>query len=145
MLLVATGAHRYHTLRIKFDAQVYYRVDAERCRICPNNGKNMMQIDIMPPDDRRWGPDERGRFGEFGGRFIPETLMAAVEELTEAYEQIRGDRAFWQKLHDTLVSYVGRPSPIYFAERLSNRLAGGKTPDKRDLQGSTLYPYFHRC
>jgi len=130
--LAATDAHRYHTLTIDFNARVYERVDTKRHPIFPNNGNNMMHIDVMPPDDSRWGPDQRGRFGEFGGRFIPETLMNAVEELTAAYEQIRGDRAFWQKLHDVLVSYVGRPSPIYFAERLSNRLAGARIYLKRE-------------
>src|SRR5579872_5292448 len=60
-----------------------------------------------------------GRFGEFGGRYAPETLMAALEELAEAYEAIRVDRAFQSKLSELLRMYVGRPTPLYFAANLS--------------------------
>lgn len=91
-----------------------------------------MQIDVMPPDDSRWGPDERGRFGEFGGRYIPETLMHAVNELDEAYQEVRGDRAYWEQLHEVLTSYVGRPSPLYFAKRLSDRFGGARIYFKRE-------------
>lgn len=91
-----------------------------------------MQIDVMPPDDTRWGPDERGRFGEFGGQYIPETLMNAVSELDKAYQAVRGDRAYWEQLHAVLTSYVGRPSPLYFARRLSDRLGGARIYFKRE-------------
>jgi tryptophan synthase beta chain len=62
-------------------------------------------------------PDERGYFGQFGGRFIPETLVAPVEELTAAYLEARGDVAFLARLKDLLRSYVGRPTPLYEAQR----------------------------
>ncbi len=91
-----------------------------------------MNVDILPPDDSRWGPDDRGRFGEFGGQFMPETLMAAVIELAEAYNNVRSDRAFWSELHDLFTNYVGRPSPLYRADRLSERLGGGRVYLKRE-------------
>ena len=91
-----------------------------------------MQIDVMPPDDSRWGPDENGRFGEFGGRYVPETLMAAVQELDEAYRAVRGERAFWEELAAVLRDYVGRPSPLYHAARLSERCGGAGIYLKRE-------------
>ena len=91
-----------------------------------------MQIDVMPPDDSRWGPDENGRFGEFGGRYVPETLMAAVQELDEAYRAVRGERAFWEELAAVLRDYVGRPSPLYHAARLSERCGGARIYLKRE-------------
>jgi len=66
-------------------------------------------------------PDARGYFGEFGGRFVPETLMAPVDELTEAYFAARRDPAFVQTLRDLLVHYVGRPTPLYEARRAAGR------------------------
>ena len=91
-----------------------------------------MQIDVMPSDDRRWGPDERGRFGEFGGCYVPETLMAAVLELQDAYRTVRADRAFWQELHHSLTSYAGRPSPLYRAVRFEEQLGGARVFLKRE-------------
>ena len=91
-----------------------------------------MSIDIMPPDDARWGPDAAGRFGAFGGRYVPETLMAAVTELTEAYDAARTDRAFWEQLASVLKDYVGRPSPLYHAARLTERLGGAQIYLKRE-------------
>ncbi len=69
-------------------------------------------------------PDADGRFGEFGRRFVPETLMHALEELTRQYEQARNDPAFQAEFERFLKSFVGRPSPLHFAERLT-RLCGG--------------------
>ena len=91
-----------------------------------------MDIDIMPPDDSRCGPDARGRFGDFGGCFVPETLMPAVTELTDAYAVARSDESFWQELHGWLRDYVGRPSPLYRADRLSNQLGGARVYFKRE-------------
>src|SRR5690606_19913185 len=70
-------------------------------------------------------PDSRGRFGAYGGKFIPETLSAALVELEEAYAQVRGDAAFQRELQDLLASYVGRPTPLYRAERLEQAWARG--------------------
>ena len=68
-------------------------------------------------------PDERGRFGDFGGKFIPETLMAAVAELEEAYNTVKADENFQARLDGLLANYVGRPTPLYYAENLSRHLA----------------------
>src|SRR3954463_6207804 len=69
-------------------------------------------------------PDALGRFGAFGGRFVPETLMDALNRLSAAYDEVKADPTFQAKLDGYLADYVGRPSPLYFSERLSE-LAGG--------------------
>lgn len=77
-------------------------------------------------------PDARGRFGGFGGRYVPETLMPALAELTEAYLHYKQDPAFLQEYAYYLKDYVGRPSPLYFAERLTAHLGGAKIYLKRE-------------
>lgn len=77
-------------------------------------------------------PDEKGHFGIFGGRFIAETLMAPIEELTQAYDTLKNDPAFIQELDADLADYVGRPSPVYFAERWSQQLGGANIYLKRE-------------
>src|SRR5437762_9021563 len=77
-------------------------------------------------------PDERGRYGEYGGRFVPETLMPALEELTCEYLAVREDPAFQQELSSYLREYVGRPTPLTFAERLTRELGGAKIYLKRE-------------
>ncbi len=69
-------------------------------------------------------PDRRGRFGPFGGRYVPETVIPALEELEAAYEELRQDPAFQQELADLLREYCGRPTPLYFARRLSAHFGG---------------------
>eukprot|EP00172_Hildenbrandia_rubra_P002788 Plantae.Rhodophyta-Hildenbrandia_rubra.ctg3901.p1 GENE.Plantae.Rhodophyta-Hildenbrandia_rubra.ctg3901~~Plantae.Rhodophyta-Hildenbrandia_rubra.ctg3901.p1 ORF type:complete len:467 (+),score=82.35 Plantae.Rhodophyta-Hildenbrandia_rubra.ctg3901:52-1452(+) len=71
-------------------------------------------------------PDRRGRFGRFGGQYVPETLMAPLEELIEAYGKIKDDPAFQEEFAGLLRDYVGRPSPLYYAQRLSERYWNGK-------------------
>jgi len=78
------------------------------------------------------GPDSRGYFGPFGGRFVPETLMPALQQLEKAYEEAREDESFQQELDYLLGDYVGRPTPLYFAERLTERLGTGKIYLKRE-------------
>src|SRR5205085_399876 len=73
-----------------------------------------------------------GRFGEFGGRYVPETLMAALEELEQAYAKARRDAAFRRELNYLLREYAGRPTPLYFARRLTQKLRGGKVYLKRE-------------
>src|SRR5215470_3529592 len=73
-----------------------------------------------------------GRFGAYGGRYVPETLMAALEELEQAYEKSRRDRKFQQQLDDLLRSYAGRPTPLFFARRLTQKLGGAKIYLKRE-------------
>jgi tryptophan synthase beta chain len=77
-------------------------------------------------------PNERGWFGEFGGRFVPETLMHPLEELTEAFEQAIRDPQFHAELEGLLRDYVGRPTPLYFARRLTEYLGGAKIYLKRE-------------
>ena len=82
-------------------------------------------------DYHAW-PDREGRFGDFGGRFVAETLMAPLAELTAAYEHYRLDPAFIAELDRDLADYVGRPSPIYHAERLSREVGGAQILLKRE-------------
>ena len=78
------------------------------------------------------GPDEQGRFGIYGGRFVSETLMPLILELEAEYERAKTDADFWAEMDDLWTHYVGRPSPLYHAERLSDRLGGAKIYMKRD-------------
>ena len=78
------------------------------------------------------GPDENGRFGTFGGRFVSETLMPLILDLEAEYEKAKTDQAFWDEMGHLWTHYVGRPSPLYFAERLTERLGGAKIYMKRD-------------
>ena len=77
-------------------------------------------------------PDAAGRFGRFGGKFVPETLMAALDELEQAYEAARSDQSFWDELNGLLADYVGRPTPIYFARNLTAKLGGPQIYIKRE-------------
>lgn len=77
-------------------------------------------------------PDERGRFGKFGGRYVPETLMPALDQLEQEYLKAKEDKAFQEELNYYLREYVGRPSPLYLAERLSRELGGVKIYLKRE-------------
>jgi tryptophan synthase beta chain len=78
------------------------------------------------------GPDENGRFGNFGGRFVSETLMPLILELEAEYEHAKTDDSFWAQMNDLWKNYVGRPSPLYFAERLTEHCGGAKIYLKRD-------------
>ena len=73
-----------------------------------------------------------GRFGDFGGKYIPETLVPAVEELEENYQKIKGDKSFQNELDYYLKNYAGRPTPLYFAENLTNFAGGAKIYLKRE-------------
>ena len=80
----------------------------------------------------RNGPDDKGRFGDYGGRFVSETLMPLILELERSYQELKQDDDFWKEYEELLNNYVGRPSPMYFAERLSSYLKGPKIYFKRD-------------
>ena len=71
-------------------------------------------------------PDAAGRFGAFGGRYVPETLIRALDELAVDYDKARNDKAFHAELADLLKNYVGRPSPLYHAKRLSQQCGGAR-------------------
>ena len=78
------------------------------------------------------GPDEKGRFGKFGGRFVSETLMPLILDLEAEYDKAKDDPEFWAEMDYLWKHYVGRPSPLYHAERLSGHLGGAKIYLKRD-------------
>jgi tryptophan synthase beta chain len=84
------------------------------------------------PNSFRIGPDERGHFGQYGGRFVAETLMPLILELERAYAEAKNDPAFRKEMDGYLADYVGRPSPLYFAERLTEHLGGAKVYLKRE-------------
>ena len=77
-------------------------------------------------------PDKNGRFGAYGGKYAPEVLMPALAELEEAYEAVREDKVFWAEFHDLCASYVGRPTPLYFAKQLTEKLGGAEIFLKRE-------------
>jgi len=87
---------------------------------------------MQAPNSFRTGPDETGHFGLFGGRFVAETLMPLILSLEAAYAQAKSDPAFHREMGDYLAHYVGRPSPLYFAERLTEHCGGAKIYLKRD-------------
>ncbi|MBB1090132.1 tryptophan synthase subunit beta [Rhodopseudomonas palustris] len=84
------------------------------------------------PNSFRSGPDERGHFGIFGGRFVAETLMPLILELEKAYAEAKDDPAFRTEMDGYLKHYVGRPSPLYYAERLTEHFGGAKIYFKRE-------------
>jgi tryptophan synthase beta chain len=77
-------------------------------------------------------PDASGHFGRFGGRFVPETLMQPLVDLEKAYRVARADRQFRRRLRELLASYAGRPTPVYFAERLTGHVGGARIYLKRE-------------
>ncbi len=112
-------------------------------------------MNVPQPNTYRSGPDERGRFGLYGGRFVAETLMPLVLELEKAYEDAKNDPAFEKELTDLGTHYTGRPSPLYFAERLtehlrtvaaaSGRSGGAKIYFKRDELNHTGSHKINNC
>ena len=92
---------------------------------------------IQRPNSFRTGPDEHGHFGIYGGRFVAETLMPLILELEKAYAQAKADPAFQKEMDGYLAHYVGRPSPLYFAERLTEYCR--KTKAASGLMGAKIY------
>ena len=86
-------------------------------------------MNLPPPNSFRQGPDARGRFGEFGGRFVAETLMPLILDVEKAYAAAKQDPAFDAEWRRLLTHYVGRPSPLWHAERLTEHLRAGAAPD----------------
>jgi tryptophan synthase beta chain len=100
---------------------------------------------INQPNSFRTGPDERGNFGLYGGRFVAETLMPLILELEKAYEAAKSDPKFQAGLDELLTHYGGRPSPLYFAERLTEYLGGAKIYFKRDELNHTGSHKINNC
>ncbi|MBZ6378278.1 tryptophan synthase subunit beta [Pacificimonas flava] len=90
-------------------------------------------------------PDERGHFGQFGGRYVAETLMPLILELEREYRRAQADPAFKAQFEDLLQHYVGRPSPLYFAERLTDAVGGAKIYLKRDELNHTGAHKINNC
>ncbi len=112
----------------------------------------MTQPDTHPPNSYRAGPDPEGRFGKFGGRFVAETLMPLVLALEKEYDAARKDKSFKEELAYYLKHYVGRPSPLYFAERLTGYVRekagsdrGAKIYFKRDELNHTGAHKINNC
>ena len=82
--------------------------------------------------NRYEAPDEQGHFGDYGGSFVAETLTAALDELAALYAEAQGDPEFQREFSADLTNYVGRPTPLYFAERLTNKLGGARVYLKRE-------------
>jgi tryptophan synthase beta chain len=99
----------------------------------------------LPPNSYRAGPDDRGHFGDYGGRFVAETLMPLVLDLERAYEEAKADPAFQAELNALLKHYVGRPSALYFAERLTAHLGGAKIYLKREDLNHTGAHKINNC
>ena len=91
------------------------------------------------------GPDERGHFGIFGGRFVAETLMPLILEVEKAYNAAKADPSFQQELDYYMEHYAGRPSPLYFAKRLTEHLGGAKVYFKRDELNHTGSHKINNC
>lgn len=99
----------------------------------------------QPLNTYRSGPDEHGHFGIHGGRFVAETLMPLILEVEKAYAAAKADPAFHAELRHYLTHYVGRPSPLYFAERLTRELGGAKIYFKRDELNHTGAHKINNC
>jgi tryptophan synthase beta chain len=97
------------------------------------------------PNDYAAQPDPQGRFGDFGGRYVPETLMPLVLALEGAYEAAKADEAFQAELSGYLASYVGRPSPLYFARRLTSHFGGARIYLKREELNHTGAHKINNC
>ena len=99
----------------------------------------------LKPNDYSAYPDAEGRFGDYGGRYVPETLMPLVLKLNQAYEAAKADPDFQGELDSYLKHYVGRPSPMYFAERLTAHYGGAKIYFKRDELNHTGAHKINNC
>ena len=93
---------------------------------------------------KRW-PDEKGYFGSFGGRYVSETLMPLIEEVEKEYNKLKNDTKFISELQYYLKNYVGRPSPLFFAERITKDLKGPKIYFKRDELNHTGAHKINNC
>src|SRR2546427_4774867 len=94
---------------------------------------------------KKLAASDNGRFGPYGGRYVPETLMAALEELERQYEKARHDRRFQIRLDALLRTYAGRPTPLFFARRLTEHLGGAKIYLKREDLNHTGAHKINNC
>jgi tryptophan synthase beta chain len=106
--------------------------------------RKLVPVNAILPNEYSM-PDAEGRFGPYGGRFVAETLMPLVLELNQAYEACKADPSFQAELDDFLTHYVGRPSPLYFAERLTEHHGGANIWFKRDELNHTGAHKINNC
>ena len=97
------------------------------------------------PNSYRTGPDEDGHFGPYGGRYVAETLMPLILEVEKAWNAAREDESFWDEFHRLAKHYIGRPSPLYFAEKTTQHLGGAKIYMKRDELNHTGAHKINHC
>jgi len=102
-------------------------------------------VTIAGANSLRTGPDEHGRFGMFGGRFVAETLMPLILDLEKAYRTAKDDPEFQAEMTDLRLHYAGRPSPLYFAERMTEHLGGAKVYFKREELNHTGSHKINNC
>ncbi len=102
-------------------------------------------MNAQTPNSFRNQPDERGHFGQFGGRYVAETLMPLILDLEQEYRKAKADPAFQAEFDDLLEHYVGRPSPLYFAPRLTEELGGAQVWFKRDELNHTGAHKINNC
>ena len=109
-------------------------IQAAKARKPAQEGCWLMSAPLKQPplNSYRTGPDERGHFGLYGGRFVAETLMPLILDLERAYNEAKADPSFQAEMDRHLATYVGRPSPLYFAERLTQHCGGAKIYFKRE-------------
>jgi tryptophan synthase beta chain len=115
-----------------------------RPRTAPVRERQREPMSVQQPNSFRTGPDERGHFGIYGGRFVAETLMPLILDLDKAYAQAKADPAFGREMELHLAHYVGRPSPLYLAERMteycrSKVLSNTKTASGLSPLGAKIY------
>ncbi len=103
-----------------------------RNMLCTRANRATLPAPVMSNRPAHSTPDAHGHYGPYGGMFVPETLMAALTELTKAYDDARNDPAFQTELDGLLKDYVGRPTPLYFAERWTEKLGGARIYLKRE-------------
>ena len=90
-------------------------------------------------------PDDKGYFGTFGGRYVSETLMPLILEVEKEYEKIKNESSFKEELNHYMETYIGRPSPLFFAKRISDDLGGPKIYFKRDELNHTGAHKINNC
>lgn len=102
-------------------------------------------MSTQPPNSYRNGPDERGHFGIYGGRYVAETLMPLILDLEKAYDEAKADPTFQAEIDHLNAHYTGRPSPLYFAERLTRHFGGAQVWFKRDELNHTGSHKVNNC
>src|SRR5688572_33221438 len=97
------------------------------------------------PNSLRNAPDEKGHFGPYGGRYVAETLMPLILSVERAWNEAKNDPKFWEQYDRLARDYVGRPSPLYFAEETTKHLGGAKVYFKRDELNHTGAHKINHC